>query len=176
MIDGTVSKTISKGTFASRRNVLTVATTASATAFLGSAQAQTTSNQVRIFNPPGVAKPVGYSHIAEVSSGRTVYIAGQTGVDPNGNLAGAPGDFPAQATQVFENMKSVLAAVGGSFDNLVKLNAYFIDMETHLPIFREVRDKYVSKDTPPPSTVVQVGRLARAQFLLEVEGVAVLPA
>jgi enamine deaminase RidA (YjgF/YER057c/UK114 family) len=67
-------------------------------------------------------------------------------------MAGAPDDFRAQATQVFENIKSALGAVGGSFEHLVKLNAYFTDITARIAIFREARDRYVSKDTPQPST------------------------
>jgi enamine deaminase RidA (YjgF/YER057c/UK114 family) len=45
-----------------------------------------------------------------------------------------------------------------------------------LPIFREVRDGYLSNDTlPPPSTVVQVVAVAREGLMIEVEVVAVLP-
>jgi enamine deaminase RidA (YjgF/YER057c/UK114 family) len=91
-------------------------------------------------------------------------------------MAGEPGDFRAQATEVFENLKSALQAVGGGFEHLVKINVYFTDIASHIAIFREVRDKYLSKETPPPSTAVQVVRLARDGFLLEVEAVAVLPA
>jgi enamine deaminase RidA (YjgF/YER057c/UK114 family) len=174
MIDNQVSVPTTDS-LASRRDVIAVAAAAGATALVGTAQAQTAPQHFRIFNPPNIAKPTGYSHVAEVTAGRTVYIAGQLGLDPSGKLAGAPGDFLAQATQVFENLKAALTAVGGNFEHLVKLNGYFIDMDGHLPIFREVRDRYVSKDTPPPSTVVQVGRLARDGFLLEVEGIAVLP-
>jgi len=160
---------------ASRRDVIAVAAAAAgATALAGSAQAQPAPH-VRIFNPPTMAKPNGYSHVAEVTAGRTVYIAGQIAIDPSGKLVGIPGDFRAQATRVFENLKAALAAVGGSFANVVKLNGYFIDVKAHLPIFREVRDAYVSKETPPPSTVVQVVSLAREGLLLEVEVVAVLP-
>jgi enamine deaminase RidA (YjgF/YER057c/UK114 family) len=175
MSDNPIPISTSSDTRTSRRDIIAVAAAASATALVGPADAQTAPQHFRIFNPPNIAKPFGYSHVAEVTAGRTVYIAGQIGVDPTGKLAGAPGDFRAQATQVFENLKAALTAVGGSFEHLVKLNAYFIDMNGHLPIFREVRDQYVSKDTPPPSTIVQVVQLARDGFLLEVEVIAVLP-
>ena len=97
-------------------------------------------------------KPPGYSHVVEVTGpGRIVYIAGQLGLDANGNLVGAPGDFRAQATQAFENLKLALAAVGAGFGDVVKLNNYLTDM-SHLPIFREVRDNYlnVSPRRPRP--------------------------
>jgi len=165
----------STDTVASRRDIIAVAAAAAgATAFAGSAQAQP-APQVRIFNPPTMAKPNGYSHVAEVTGGRTVYIAGQIAVDPSGKLVGVPGDFRAQATQVFENLKNALAAVGGSFANVVKLNGYLTDAKAQLPILREVRDGYINKDAPPASTVVQVVALAREGLMIEVEVVAVLP-
>ena len=161
---------------ASRREIIAVAAAAAgATAFAGSAQAQPAPQHVRIFNPPTMAKPNGYSHVAEVTAGRTVYIAGQIAIDPSGKLVGVPGDFRAQATQVFENLKAALASVGGSFANVVKLNGYLTDAKAQLPILREVRDGYINKEAPPASTVVQVVALAREGLMIEVEVVAVLP-
>jgi enamine deaminase RidA (YjgF/YER057c/UK114 family) len=104
-----------------------------------------------------------------------VYIAGQTGRDATGKLAGAPGEFRAQATQAFENLKNALAAVDASFEHVVKLNNYLVDITAHFPIYREVRDKYVNKENPPASTTVQVGKLARDDLLFEVEAIAILP-
>jgi enamine deaminase RidA (YjgF/YER057c/UK114 family) len=162
-------------TIASRRDIIAVAAAAAgATALAGRAQAQTPQH-VRIFNPPTMAKPNGYSHVAEVNAGRTVYIAGQIAIDPSGKLVGVPGDFRAQATQVFENLKAALAAVGGTFANVVKLNGYLTDAKAQLPILREVRDGYINKEAPPASTVVQVVALAREGLMLEVEVIAVLP-
>jgi enamine deaminase RidA (YjgF/YER057c/UK114 family) len=176
MSDSASPPSSSADAVASRREIIAVAAAAGATAFAGSAQAQPAPQHVRIFNPPTMAKPNGYSHVAEVTAGRTVYIAGQIAVDPGGKLVGVPGDFRAQATQVFENLKAALASVGGSFANVVKLNGYLTDAKAQLPILREVRDGYLSKDTPPPpSTVVQVVALAREGLMIEVEVVAVLP-
>jgi enamine deaminase RidA (YjgF/YER057c/UK114 family) len=163
-------------TLASRRDVFTAAAAVGAVA-VGAppAQAQGMSQHLHIFNPPGISKPVGFSHVAEVLAGRTVYIAGQVGLDPSGKMAGAPGDFRAQATQTFDNLKAALTSVGGTFEHVVKLNVYFTDIPAHVAVFREVRDRYLSKDTPPTSTFVQVVRLARDNALLEVEAIAVLP-
>ena len=72
------------------------------------------ANAVRYLNPETLSAPTGYSHIAEVSGGRTIYIAGQVAFDKAGTLVGK-GDFGAQATQVFENLKLALAAVGATF-------------------------------------------------------------
>jgi enamine deaminase RidA (YjgF/YER057c/UK114 family) len=129
----------------------------------------------RFHNPSTIAKPTGYTHVVEATSpGRIVYIAGQLGLDIDNKIVGAPGDFRAQAEQTFINLKNALAAVGAGFEHVVKLNNYFIDI-THLPIFREVRDRYIDPAAPPASTAVAIVSLARPGALLEVEAVAVIP-
>jgi enamine deaminase RidA (YjgF/YER057c/UK114 family) len=129
--------------------------------------------KTRFINPTALAKPPGYTHVVEATApARIVYIAGQLGVGLDGNVAG---DFRAQAVQTFENLKAALAAVGGGFEHVVKVNNYLIDIDD-LPVFREVRDRYLPKDNKPASTTLSISKLARTGALLEVEAVAVLPA
>ncbi|MBI5930272.1 MAG: RidA family protein [Chloroflexi bacterium] len=133
-----------------------------------------TSNQtVRLINPTTIHKPTGYSHIAEVKSGRMVFISGQVALDINGNMVGV-GDFRAQAVQVFENLKAALESVGADFSHIVKFNYYIVEKNA-LPIVREVRNQYINVEQPPASTAVYVSDLAREGFLLEIEAVAVIP-
>ena len=128
----------------------------------------------RFLNPPTLYKPPGYSHVVEIKGpGRIVYIAGQLGFDASGNLVGAPGDFRAQATQAFENLKLALAAVGAGFGDVVKLNNYMTDM-SHLPLLREVRDACLNVSAPPASTTIQISKFAREGALIEIEAVAML--
>ncbi|HWV41069.1 RidA family protein [Pseudorhodoplanes sp.] len=130
--------------------------------------------QPRFLNPPTLYKPPGYTHVVEVKGpGRIAYIAGQLGLDAHGKLVGAAGDFRAQATQAFENIRLALAAVGAGFPDIVKLNNYLADM-SHLPILREVRDKYVNVSAPPASTTVQISKFALEGALFEVEAVVML--
>ena len=129
----------------------------------------------RFANPKTMPAPRGYTQVVETTGpGRTVYLSGQLGMTPGGAFAGAPGDFRAQATQCFENLKAGLASVGAGFEHVVKLTNFFIDM-AHLPVFFEVRDGFVNIKAPPASTAIQVGRLAREGALFEVEAVAVVP-
>jgi enamine deaminase RidA (YjgF/YER057c/UK114 family) len=131
---------------------------------------------VRIFNPDNLAKPTaGYSQVAEVTGGKTVFIAGQVAQDRSGNLVGND-DFRAQVQQVFENLKAAVEASGGSFDNVVKLNYYCAESvdASLIPTVREIRDKYVNTANPPVSTFVVVKRLVRPEWLIEVEAVAVV--
>ena len=112
-------------------------------------------------NPPGLSKPPGYSQVVEVPGpARMIFIAGQLGLDIEGNLVGGPGDFRAQAIQAFENLKIALNAAGASFSDVVKVNNYLTDM-SHLSILREVRDKYVNVAAPPASTTVEISKFAR---------------
>jgi len=131
---------------------------------------------IRFINPDALAKPPSYTHVVEVAGpARTVYIAGQLGTDRTGNVVGAPGDFRTQAVQVFENLKVALAAVGGTFRDVVKLNSYLADI-AHLPILRDVRAGYLNAAALPSSTTIAVSAFARPSALLEIEAVAVLPA
>jgi enamine deaminase RidA (YjgF/YER057c/UK114 family) len=131
---------------------------------------------LRALNPPSISKPTGYSHVVEaMGPGRTVYIAGQLGLNADGWLVGGPNDFRAQAIQTYENLKAALAAAGASFEDVVKFTNYLTDLHTQLPVFREVRERYVGKERPPASTTVQIARLAREGALVEIEAIAVLP-
>ena len=93
---------------------------------------------------------------------------------PDGKFAGALGDFRAQATQCFENLKAALAAADARFEHVVKITAFFVDI-ANLPVFFEVRDRYVNTQAPPASTAVQIVKLAREDALFEVEAIAVVP-
>jgi enamine deaminase RidA (YjgF/YER057c/UK114 family) len=129
----------------------------------------------RFLNPRTMPRPRGYTQVVETAGpGHTIYLSGQLGMTPDGQFVGAPGDFRAQATQCFENLKSGLTAVGGSFEHVVKVTNFFVDM-AHLPVFFEVRDRYVNTKAPPASTAIQIGRLARDGALFEIEAVAVIP-
>jgi|SRR5579859_523573 len=129
---------------------------------------------LRYINPSGLAAPRGYSHVVEVTGGRTIYISGQIALDEHGQIVGWD-DIAAQAEQVFHNLNLALAAVGSDFRHVVKLTFFLIDI-SQLPAVRAVRDRYVDTSHPPASTAVEIGRLALDGLLLEVEAIASLPA
>ena len=130
-------------------------------------------NVVRFVKSENLPPSPGYSQAVEVRGGRIVYIAGQVALDRSGKVVGE-GDIRAQAQQTFENLKAALESSGAKFENVVKLNYYFSDI-TQLPVVREVRDKFINTANPPASTAVEVKRLVREPFLIEVEAVAVVP-
>lgn len=130
------------------------------------------TNVVRFVKSENLPPSPGYSQAVEVRGGRIVYVAGQVAVDRSGKVVGE-GDMHAQTQQTFENLKAALEASGAKFENVVKLNYYFSDI-TQLPVVREVRDKFINAANPPASTAVEVKRLFREPFLIEVEAVAVV--
>ncbi len=119
-------------------------------------------------------KPPGYTQVVEVNTpGRILFIAGQLGYDPAGKQGA---DIRAQTTLVFENLKAAVESAGGTMSNIVKINMFVTDMQTALPIIREIRDKYVNTAAPPASTLLQISKLAREGALIEIEAIAILPA
>jgi len=132
------------------------------------------SDTVQFVNPPTLPPSPGYTQVVIAPAGRTAHISGQVALDTAGAIVGS-GDFEAQARQVFENLKAALEAGGATFADVVKITVFVLDM-ANLPALREVRDEYVNTERPPASTAVQVSRLAREEFLLEIEAVAALPA
>jgi enamine deaminase RidA (YjgF/YER057c/UK114 family) len=56
----------------------------------------------------------------------------------------------------------------------VKLTYYLLDI-AQIQLVRDVRNQYISAQQPPASTAVEVRRLVRDDFLIEVEAIAVVP-
>jgi enamine deaminase RidA (YjgF/YER057c/UK114 family) len=74
--------------------------------------------QITISNPDSLGKPLGpYSHIARVKASEFVFIAGQVGVDKDGNVVGND-DFDAQCVQTFANLAAALASVGAGWGDV----------------------------------------------------------
>jgi len=131
------------------------------------------AQEPRFLNPGALSRPRGYTQVVEVPAGRRLLLlSGQVPLDSTGQLVG-PGDFKAQATQVFENLRAALAAGGATFRDVVKVTFYLRDV-ANLPVLRTIRDQYVNPAAPPASTLIQVGGLYRDDVMLEVEAMAVV--
>ena len=129
---------------------------------------------IRLSNPPALSKPNCYSHVAEVTGGKTIYISGQIALDASGQLVGA-GDMRAQVAQVFANLDAALKSVGADFSAVVKLTYFIVDI-TQMPLVREVRAQYVNTENPPASSAFEVRQLTHPDLLIEIEAIAVIPA
>jgi enamine deaminase RidA (YjgF/YER057c/UK114 family) len=130
---------------------------------------------IRFDNPNTLPKPPGYSYVVEATGpGRTIYFAGQLGVDMDNKFVGKPGDFSAQCVKAHDNMTLALRAAGATWSDVVKINNYLVDIEPNMAAYREVRNRYLNAKAPPASTTIGVPVLARLGGLFEVEAIAFL--
>jgi reactive intermediate/imine deaminase len=105
-----------------------------------------------------------------VRAGNTVYLSGQIPLDPaTGELVG--GDIAARARRVFENLKAVCAAAGGSMDDVVRVGIYLTDLADFVAV-NAVMAEYFSAPYPARSTI-QVAGLPKGTDV-EVDAVLVL--
>ena len=105
------------------------------------------------------------------SGGKLLFVAGQTASDKDGNVVGK-GDIEAQTRQVFDNLRAVLKAAGGTLDNLVMTTTYITGREYREGYNRARSGQY--KKTSPTSTLVIVSGLANPDYLIEINGIAVI--
>lgn len=130
--------------------------------------------ELRFINPADLCPTFGWTHVVTVTGGKTIYISGQVSVNERGEVVGK-GDLRAQAVQTFENIKRALSAAGASFKDVVKTNLYVVGLKPeHVPILREVRSRYINAEQPPASTLVGISALVGADWLIEIEAVAVI--
>jgi reactive intermediate/imine deaminase len=93
-----------------------------------------------------------------VKTGNLVFMSGQIPLDPaTGQLVS--GEIEAETTRVFENLKAVAAAAGGSLDHAVKVNVYLTDL-AHFSKVNEIMATYFTKPYPARAAV-QVSALPR---------------
>ena len=128
----------------------------------------------QFLNPNDLHVTAGYTHVVTANQGKMVFVSGQVALNKQLELVGK-GDLRAQTIQVFENLKVALVAAGATFADVVKLNIYVPNYKpTDVPVIREVRSKYVSKEKPPAATLVRVSSLVREDFLIEIEAIAMI--
>lgn len=127
-------------------------------------------------NPAGVpAPPPGrYSHVARVDLGgrALLLLSGQVAVSADGEVIG-PDDMSAQTAAIFDQIGTILAAHGASFDHVVNIRSYLTDID-RISEYGTVRRKYLNDAALPTSTTVEVSRLFIPGVLLEVEVTAVV--
>jgi 2-iminobutanoate/2-iminopropanoate deaminase len=125
------------------------------------------------FNAPGVVKPFGiFSSAAWQPEGKVLHVSGHVAQDPDGNTVGV-GDIKAQTRQTLVNIQTVLASVGGRMSDIVKVTVFVTDMST-LADIHAVRAEFFEPPYPA-STLVEVSRLVRPEWMIEIEAVAVIP-
>ena len=86
-----------------------------------------------------------------VRTGNTVYVSGQIPLDPATKEL-VSGDMEAQVRRVFDNLKAIATAAGGSLDHVVKLTVFLTDL-THFPRVNEIMATYFAQPYPARAAV-----------------------
>jgi enamine deaminase RidA (YjgF/YER057c/UK114 family) len=124
-------------------------------------------------NPAELARPSGFSH-AVAATGRMVFLAGQTGVDRDGNVA--DGGIVPQFERAMTNLLTALGVAGGLPSDLVSLTIYLTDMadyQAHATEIGAVWRRLAGTDYPAMAAV-GVTRLWLPELLVEIQGIAVV--
>lgn len=129
-------------------------------------------------NPDRVYPPVGkYSHLAEVTASKLLFLAGQVSVDEDGALVGE-GDVGAQLRKVWENIGAVLAGGGATFADIVSINTYVVGRDAVQP-YLDTRAEVFAEIFPgeqfPPNTFLIIDGLLDEEYLVEISVTAALP-
>lgn len=103
--------------------------------------------------------------------GNLLFVSGQASSSQEGELVGA-GDFDVQAERAFSNLSTVLENGGSSLADVVKVTIFLTDMDNFSKIV-ELRERYFTPPYPADS-IVEVSSLARAEWLIEIEAIALV--
>ena len=127
------------------------------------------------FNPPSGWPQLGraFNHGVVQPEGRVLHVTGQVAWDNEGRVVGL-GDCEAQVRKSFDNVESILAAVGGRLEDIVSMTIYFLD-PADLPAIQKVRAETLAPEVAPASIIIQTPGLVAPELLVELVPVAVIP-
>jgi reactive intermediate/imine deaminase len=103
-----------------------------------------------VISTDAAPKAIG-TYSQAIRTGHTVYVSGQIPLDPaTGELVG--GEMEAQVRRVFENLRAIAVAAGGTLGSVVKLNVYLLDL-AHFQLVNRVMAEYVPQPYPARAAV-----------------------
>ncbi len=125
------------------------------------------------FNPPDVWTPFGaFSLGVAQGDGQVVYLKGQVALDRDGRVVGA-GDMAAQVRRVLENIRAVLAHVGGERGDIVSLAQYVTDIAAFMACGPVLKEFFAAPF--PVTTTVQIAALYDPNLMVEITAIAEIP-
>jgi enamine deaminase RidA (YjgF/YER057c/UK114 family) len=118
--------------------------------------------------------PHGFSQVIATHGGKTIYISGQTAWDAEKRLVGG-NSLVEQARQALRNVRHAVEAAGGSLADVVALRLYVVNYRpAEASLLGTTLREFFPGVQPPTSTWIGVSSLAVADFLIEIEAVAVV--
>lgn len=130
-----------------------------------------TTTRRRVSADPDWYEP--YAISLGIRVGDLVFVSGQAAVDEHGDSVGGA-NFGAQARQAFANLATVLRNAGSGLEHVVKVTILVTDMAVIGQVIELRREFFTSPY--PADTIAQVVSLARPEWQIEIEAVAVVPA
>lgn len=110
---------------------------------------------------------------AVVARGRTVFVRGQVGQNLDTAVSVGVGDAAAQAQQAMRNIARLLQEAGAALEHICKITIYLTDPRWREPVYRTIGGWL--KGVYPVSTGLVVSALARPEWLVEIDVIAVIP-
>lgn len=124
-------------------------------------------------NSAGVWSPFGAFSMAVIQGdGQIIHLKGQVALDQQGQIVGM-GDMRVQVRKVLENIRSVLASMGGQMGDVASLVHYATDIEAFMGT-GDIRKEFFAVPFPV-TTTVQVVRLYHPELLIEITAIAEIP-
>jgi 2-iminobutanoate/2-iminopropanoate deaminase len=128
---------------------------------------------IQAINPPEVWSPFGAFSMAVIQGdGQIVHLKGQVSLDRHGQVVGR-NDMRVQTRQVLENIRDVLAAMGGEMADILSLVHYATDIDAFMDA-ADIRKTFFVEPYPV-TTTVQVERLYRPELMIEITAIAEIP-
>ena len=130
----------------------------------------------RFINPPSLfpSEQYGFSQIAVVRGGTTIFLAGQTAWNPDREVEG-PQSLGTQTTAALNNIGRALAEVGASRHDVVAMRIYIRNDHINANVgVQEALKDFFEPGSLPVSTWIGVPALAHPDFLIEIEATAVI--
>jgi 2-iminobutanoate/2-iminopropanoate deaminase len=125
------------------------------------------------FNPPDLWQPFGAFAMMKIQgAGQIVHLKGQVALDKDGQIVDKK-DMRAQLRKVLEDIRSVLASVGGTMADVISLTHYVTDIEQFMAA-GDIRKEFFAEPFPI-TTTVEVSRLYRPDLLIEITAMAEIP-
>jgi len=130
--------------------------------------------EVQHINPASLHASPAFSHAVRIPGGSDmVYVGGQNGTDPDGNIVGL--GVGEQTRQAFENLRTCLEAADANLADVVKWTILCVEGVDMQEGFAASADLLPNDAAPPAITVAIVSGLAVPGALIEIEAVAVVP-
>jgi enamine deaminase RidA (YjgF/YER057c/UK114 family) len=120
-----------------------------------------------LINPPELHPTPGFSHIALAKGSRLAFIAGEVALAPDFSMIGES-DLGQQTEAAMRNLGTALAAIGATFDDVVRRTVY-TTQPTEFETITEAIEKVQGSSEHPPQTIVGVTGLALPGLLIEIE-------